>query len=551
MAFHTCLFVVAATSDDELALLRSRVEVLRRYFAAYAPATAHVREIAPPGVLAGCIALGVPWERDGDYVWGRPDIGPGAAVEVLPDGARFTTGPVDIAAGYRAGRAVSTHAVAAAFLDRGEVRLRPEVLADLLAFGHPANDAHLVAGVDALPAGAEVVVDARGMRTKAPAPAWRLPDERSAHEAAVAALTACLERWHAHGSLALGLSAGMDSRVVAVCLRENGLPFETYTWGSPGSPEVEGAAAVAAQLGVPHAVVPPEPLADGQVVEQARRDIVWTEGCAAIGLAAGGAALSSAVNVTGAGGELGRAFHYALIARNRADPGPSHLRRAWEPHRNLDPTIAAAARDRVRDEATAAIARAEAAGVDGWRVLDVVYAEQRMRRWTRSRIPPTAGAALTPAFLDPDVAAALVALPLEDRLTAAFHRGFVQARAPALALPAPPGQRRHVPAAARRLASAWRSRRPRRAASDAPSLEGHPLTRRFLHDSVPDAASVREGLGAPFADALRRGIAQADPRALEIAMTLAGATLAADVVAALRDDAASRIGSPPPGTHHL
>jgi hypothetical protein len=107
--------------------------------------------------------------------------------------------------------------------------------------------------------------------------------------------------------------------------------------------------------------------------------------------------------VTGTGGELGRAFHYALLARNRRSPDLRQLRQAWRPEERVPDArraaVAAAADEAVRGALAVP-------GVSGWRALDVVYATMRMRWWARAGIRATGGA-LAALFLAPAAASAL------------------------------------------------------------------------------------------------------------------------------------------------
>lgn len=528
MAFDTCLFAVAAPSADAAAAAQARLARVLTWFEHAGPASLDVVSDPQSGVVAGEISSG-PSARS--LQWGREGIGPGATLRVDGSAADLSTSPVDVTAAYRCGDAVSTHAVVAAVLGCGEARVRPGALAELLAFGHPANRDHVVDGVTALEAGAGWRIDGRGVRQLASPRAWALVAEQEAYAVAVDELHATLERWSAAaGSVALGLTAGRDSRVVAVALHALGIDARTYTWGAPASEDCREAARIARELGLAHELVDPPLLADAEVVATAERAVRWTEGAAPLGFIAGQSRLDADVNLTGAGGELGRAFHYAYLARNFRHPSLTQLAGVWRPQARLDPRVAPEARDAVATAARHALEQAAATGVSGWRTLDVVYAQQRMRRWGRSGIAPTSGAAYGPVFLEPQLAAALVSLPLEDRLTDGFHRRYLGERAPALVPPPPPRQRAGVPPVLRRAIA--RVRRDRRAPEPGTStlLGAYPQTHEYLA-GVARHGLVRDGLGEDWAGDLHAGVRACDARAIDAALTLAGPVTLADALA--------------------
>jgi hypothetical protein len=534
VAYTTCLFAVPAPSDAAAAEAAARLDRLRAYFAVWSTPVLH--RVDAPGVVAGCLTFG---DGDGDpaCVWGTLRrgrlVGPGAALRAEGRGIEWVVADTDVTSTYRCRDALSTHAVVAALLGAGVVEVRAQSLVELLAFEHPANDEHVVAGVEIVGAGAVLAVTGSGVEVVERAPArWELVPEEEAHGQAVDRLRDTLT--DADGKrVGLGLTAGIDSRVLAVALRDSA-PL-TYTWGTPAAPDCVGAAHVAGALGLPHRVVEPEQLGDEEVVAAGRASATWTEGCAPLGVVRGERSLGVGVNVTGAGGELGRAFHYAYLARNRREPAVEELRALWRPQAGLEGLADRAAVERVAGAAASAIDRAAASGVTGWRILDVVYAEQRMRRWARSGIAPTAGAAWLAPFLAPRVAAALVSLPLGERVTDGFHRRYLAERAPDLVPPVPQRQRRFVPAAARRAAAAWRARRAQAgpAASASPFATAYPQTFTYLHEEVCAHPLVAEALGADHAARLAERVRRAEAGAVQAALTLAGPVLLSEATAAL------------------
>jgi hypothetical protein len=254
-------------------------------------------------------------------------------------------------------------------------------------------------------------------------------------------------------------------------------------------------------------------------LQRAAVDARWLDGESGLGLVGGAPpAGDETIVVTGMGGELARAFHYRLTARNHRAPTLAQLAAVWRPQAHLpartDPAVATA----VADGAAAALAAAQAsAGVTGWRTLDVVYAQGRMRRWARSQIRFTGGV-VVPAFLEPRLAAALVALPLEARVSDGFHRAFLRRHAPELVPVAPARQRRGVPAPLRRLAGRLRPA--------APGAAGAPFTPppRLLDGLAEVAADplVASALGARAAESLLEGLRQREAAAVATASTLLG-----------------------------
>jgi hypothetical protein len=544
--YDCCLFAVPIRSADHAHVLETRLSRLTQYFDAWSAVTT-VRATVP-GVFAGKLAFSAGPNGEASFVWGSVDgqhradlrfVGPGSAIETDGHTVRWRTSPTDITSAYRCGDAVSTHAVVAAVLGAGRVRVRPRALAELLAFGHPANDAHVVDDVVALGADACLEFSSDGVddRLQEAAPQLELVPDDAAYAHGVMSLHAALDACARRGRIALGLTAGRDSRVVASALREQGIDALTYTWGAGDAPDAIGAAAVARTLGLEHRTISPRMLGDDDIVPSARGAVTWTEGAAPIGVVDGHRELGVAVNITGAGGELGRAFHYAFVAQNRRDPAIRHLESLWQPHATLDQTVEPAAREHVRDVARAALQRAAVTGATGWRLLDVVYAQQRMRRWGRSGIAPTSDAAYLPAFLEPEVARALISLPLRDRLTDGFHRRYLSDHAPDLGLAAPNRQRAWVPPVARRVASTLRRRRPGAPPpADTVLFAAHyPETLSYLRDSVVTHPIVSTALGQAFADRLEGGLVAGDARAIHAALQLGGATLMAEVTSPLAD----------------
>jgi Asparagine synthase len=525
VSFASCWFVARGEPVD---VLRERAERL----AALYGRPLSVFRVGAGGFVVGAIGGSL-------LAWGDGAVGPGSSCvekggEVVVRAAR-----IDVASLYAAAdRAWSSHAVAAAVLAYGCARVRPESLGEMLAFDHPIES--VVDGVLTVRGGSEVRVGGAGVvATRAPCPALSLVGESTARVGAAEALEAYAARLPAgRRPVFLGLSGGLDSRVAAAALRRAGVPFVAYTWGAEDEAEVATARAVARALGAEHRLVPARWLPDAEGLREAVAASSWSDGAVPFGFAAPapGALPDGAVNVTGTGGELGRAYHYALVARNRRSPSLRQLRAAWRPEHGLPEP----ARSHVASVADGAVRAALGVqGVSGWRALDLVYWSLRMRWWVRSGIRATGGT-LVPLFLDPRVASALVSLPLEDRLRDGFHRWYLESFAPELrGVPLPPArsQRPGVPAPVRRLARVVRELRPAARSAEATAVRDlraqRPATFADVRDEVLASPLVSSALGTGFARELLARFERGEPAAVEAALVLAApVSLAASLRAA-------------------
>ena len=464
---------------------------------------------------------------------------PAAAVAWDADVTELATATFGPACLYEARgelRAWSTHAAAAAILATGGAAVDETALPELLAAEFTGGARSLVRGVTALAPGARVRIDVDGVRHEPGPPlAERWAPVEDPQRAAETALVESLgRRLEAAAAPALGLTGGLDSRVAAVALREAGVPFRAFTWGQPDWPDADPARRVAAALGVDHEFVGLDLLPDDEALREARRAAAWTDGSALLAIGRVRWPAEIGAFVTGGAGEIGRAFYYRLAARNYRRPRPRQLARllAADLHARLG-SDAAEARRAIADAADAWVAEAAGAGIGGWRILDVVYAEQRVRRWGRAMMPERA-VALVPAFGVPEVARALASLPLEERVADGFHRRFLARLAPELAPAAPgAGQRALVPAFARRAAAAARRRRGMPAARGALAGEwaSRPGFRTWVADEVLAWAPYRELLGAGWCERTREEFLAGSARGERLALLAAGPVALAGALA--------------------
>lgn len=521
------------------AAVRARIDALAGWY----DVRAEVREVAGGAVTAA--ALGTPLrgaafgERPPATLdllsAGEPELrryeGGGAALAATADRARLAAGagaPAVLYAGEGPEVAAwSTHAVAAAYVATGAASVDPAALPEQLAAEFVGEGRSLVAGVRAL--GAASCVDFSATRAQESC-YWPARDRLSlvppddAHAYAEHHLLRSLdERLAGVDRPLVGLTAGYDSRVAALALRDLGKPFEGYTWGAPHDDDVEGGAAAAAALEAPHRRLEFHEYSGDDALRRTRADARWTEGAIHVGF--GGIAWPGDMRafVTGGGGETGRCFYYADRA---GDAPPSDLARVVsEP---LADRIAGARPDRIEalhGRVREWVATAENAGVTGWRVLDVVYAEQRVRRWLRGMLPHLP-APMVGAFTAPEVQRALVSLPLEERAASGFHHRFIADRRPEL-LPdvgrvAARSGRRPLTRVARRL-------RP-------PGLDGdwaaRPEYREWIADAVLGGDLAVEGMGGRWCRRTRSRFYAGDAFAIERALWLGGPVALAE---ALRD----------------
>jgi hypothetical protein len=492
---------------------------------------------AGPGVLTGAVGRG-----DG-RIWGEP-AEDGCSALVQADGSRVrliggSGAPRTwyAATGSDGSGAWATHAVAAALLAGLRPEVDPAALPELMALGAPLGEATLLRGVRCLPAAA--IVDLEGQappveRSYFPrAERWARLDEREADEAARAALLETLGRRLGGGPPAhLALTAGRDSPVVAAAAVKLGLDLRTFTWGEPDWPDVQGGARVASAFGLPHErvalMLSPDDAAHRMVLDE----VLWHDGVTGAG-AGGPPQLPADLRafVTGAGAEVGRAYYYSWAARAHPRPRPKDLIATLGPLDRVPPEH----RPQIAARLEEWLQGAADVGHAGWTALDVFYTEERMGRWGRARVPRIDAPLVTP-FPSPEVSRALVSLPLDDRLTLAWHRRFVAEVAPDVVLPGQKAGRRGVPAVLRRAAS--RSRRRRAPAPGrwpfADLWTQRPQLKAWLVDEVLRHPVLDEGLGPEWTTRLREGLAADDGALTEPALLAA-----APAALALRLEAAA------------
>lgn len=426
----------------------------------------------------------------------------------------------------------STHAVAAAWLATGDARLDPAGLPELLAFDFVGGSATLLHGARALDAASVVDLEAGGARERCYWPArerWEPLGEGAAYGHTEAAFLATLDRRvRALREPHLALTGGADSRAVATALAELGHPFRTFTWGEPNQPDVSAAAEVASALHVPHECFR-KWLDDAEVTRQLDRDSRWSDGVAAADPAARVSPIAAGAVLGGMGGETGRCYYFRWAVGMREAPAAGDLL-ALAAEGNLvgapPDTV-----ERARMAARRWVSDAQDARPDGLRVLNLVYAEQRVRRWGRAQMPPL-DVPLVSAFTPAEVAHGLSELPLAAAAEDGFQRRFIAERRPDIALPRPRRRGRVRGALVRRaVAVLGRSGRPAAALAES-AWQARPQTRAWIAEDVLERGWAREGLGPALAERLRAGTAAGAPPRL--ALLLSGPAALEDALAELR-----------------
>lgn len=496
--------------------LTAAVDALVRFYRPFGHAGAETRVV--PGGVVGWIAFGEEEHRrlqaqalERRLTWGEAAAeGAGATFDWSGERLRTVAHAGFPTMLYRCDDVVATHAVAAAWLARHR---RPRVRFDLV----PELLLHeFVLGFETLVEGVAPVT--------APV-AW--PGDIPEAEAPAAALEALLEtlrvRLGGVGAPALGLTAGLDSRVVAAALARLEIPARAFTWSHHES-DAAGAAAAATRLGLPHQRCPPEFVDDEAGMAGLLADVRWSEGAARL-TPFGRVTWPGAMDafVTGGGGEIGRAFYYRLEAASHRRPDVARLVRVL----GVRDRLPHAPRDVVRELEERVARELRQLPGDGWRRLDTFYAQRRLARWGRAMLPRIA-APTVPAFATPAVAGALVAMSERDRAGDGFHRFALRELAGEEIAPAAV-QRRGVPRSLRRMAARARRARARERPvrwAYADELERRPVYRGWLDEALGAA------LPAPWADALREGVA-GGREAETMAALLATAPVALDQ--ALRD----------------
>jgi hypothetical protein len=143
---------------------------------------------------------------------------------------------------------------------------------------------------------------------------------------------------------------------------------------------------------------------------------------------------------------------------------------------------------------------------------------------------PRLDAPMIPAFATPEIGRALASLPLHQRLSDGFHRGFLERHAPEL-----------VPAARPEPGRSFRARLPGRlrARTESPLGERwheHLEFRKWIADGVLGSPLVTEPLGERWAARTRRRFLAGDGHAEGLALAAGGPVALAEALVELNRD---------------
>ena len=430
----------------------------------------------------------------------------------------------------------ASHATAAAFLATGRATFDHERLPELIARNFVGGGRTLVSESSVMEAA--TVVDLSGSEASSrsywpAAERWAAEAEQEAVINAESALRATLtQRASSLGRMELGLTAGLDSTVAALVLKDLGIPVRAFTWAREGGPEVAEALRTSEVLGIEHQRLTPVEPEPGSSVGWIHSRSRWSEGIGAASVVERSWPPGMAAAIVGVGGEIGRAFFYtAGVANAFPRPSPRQLLRFFDAGRAIR-TATRRARRLLRNAESAWIEESLEAGLTGWRCLDFVYGEQRVRNWGRS-MTPHLNAPVISAFATPEVARAMSSMPLEARVADGFHRALL-ARNGALSLDPPdtPGDPSALRAAAARIPGARFAAhqvRVRRRPRDTELWDGrdvwsrHPEAQDWIACHALESAAVIDVMGDRWAGETARGFLAGHKHATETAMQAAGA----------------------------
>jgi hypothetical protein len=540
------MFAAVLVRDELVAEVERRAERVRAFYGFDRLETAAVAPrwvVGGPAVDTGMLVWGEPLPRELDVLDASDEqlrSLAGVTAVIAWDEARVrivnnSAGPATLYVAEGDGViAYATHAVAAALVAGVEPRLNEPAVAEFIALDFVGRDRTLVEGVRVVPPAS--AIDNGDLRTYWPATArWaRVGD---AYEHTERTLLETLEQRTRGATVGLALTGGLDSTVGAAALAEIGAKPLAFTWGAPKWADARAAAATAARLGFDHEVLGVRMLDDDTCLAELDREVRWTDGMAALSAAERHWPEGCDALVVGMGGETGRAFYYdawsALLVPNPSREGLARrlgvrgrLRGATED------TVAT-----VEQSVAGWVDEAIATGAQAWDVLDVLYTEQRVRRWGRSQVPPLSQN-LVLLFTPAEIARGLFSLPVRERIRDGFHRRFLSAHGFTPGDPDVPDPGR-IELALRRL-RARRQPRPAPAAADDPldRMVEHvwterPNTRDWVREEALRDPLIERTLGREWAAATARGFSEGRARTAERALRAAGVVAFARALRAL------------------
>ncbi len=362
----------------------------------------------------------------------------------------------------------------------GDAGLRLESVAGLVGGGWPLDGHPIWNGIERVEPGTLFRLTPEGesrRRLLPPEEVARLPGRGLDAEGAAGRLiaaTVALADWPGRPNI-VPVTGGHDSRIVLGAALTAGFEFEGVTGGAPDDPDVRVGKELCELAGVPHSLLPPDPHGDmWNDHRRAARIVRLTAGGTASLADAAGFPLGARDGPlplwhSGQGGEIGRGYY----GRGDGLDAAGATRRLYDafvaraPHRRE--LLSAAGRDaverRIRDWVEAQLTYGTAA-VD---LPDLFYFDRRMKTWAA----PTHGCVeyvrdTTSPLWSRRVVADLLAPPVDQRASAAYHRAALSLLAPQLTRVEHAGGRpRNVASKAmREVARRLRARRPRATGAD-------------------------------------------------------------------------------------
>jgi hypothetical protein len=344
-----------------------------------------------------------------------------------PVGIRLVSSAAFTATLRRSHDVVATRALAALVLAGKRPRVAKSSVADAVALRYVLGDGEVFEDVRMCDDACVFDVSKQGMTERSYFPlAERLQSGPPLEANRLVGLVRDLQPRAMAPDAQLALTGGRDSVLVAAALAASGRRLPTFTMGWRGTPDVEQAAAVAAQLNWPHAVArsadafgrPTRTRGDlpasapAEPIDWLVGLVPWSEGLTHPREAFSGWLNWSARNVlmvTGHGGEIGRAFY---DHHRTGSPQDVLLRQGPGGHLEGDAHDVFAERVRALLDVAETVHRPEHA-------LDLFYALGRMRRWVGRGLPLPQIANLAPVYLEPTLVAALLDTPPDLRASGA------------------------------------------------------------------------------------------------------------------------------------
>jgi hypothetical protein len=303
----------------------------------------------------------------------------------------------------------STRGWTAHVLAGKQPRLREDRIADFVLFRYLFGQEEMLADSVKLEDALVVDVNRDGAREWS---YWPLseriaPGAPSDGKALREGLRSFLEPLRSLPTARLGLTAGIDSTLVASCAAEAGIPLGTYTLGARWDSDALGARAAAKAAGLPHETVRRK---HGRPSWARLAELsTWTEGLRiASGLfdARDPWRVRGADRFTGHGAEIGRADYYS--ERDWTEWLPSLATTVRE---QVPGPVGEGFLERVR----ARMQQLDGLGRPADNVLDLITLVDNVGNWLDREIPIPQVANLVPAYLSADVIRLLLDIPYDDR----------------------------------------------------------------------------------------------------------------------------------------